>query len=59
MNLQSIQSAFLETKKYEPTSISELMNFIKTLYIKGEMTISEYRTAVMYLEASEFEKISN
>ncbi|MDR0139751.1 YppF family protein [Metabacillus idriensis] len=53
MNLQSIKTAFFEAKQYEPNSMGELLNFIKTMYIKGELSISEYRTAVMLLETSD------
>ena len=52
MNLQSIKTAFVEAKHFEPKSMSELLNFIKTMYINGELSISEYRTAVMLLETS-------
>ncbi len=53
MNLQSIKSVFFEAKQYEPSSLSELLNFIKTMYIKGDLSISEYRKAVLLLETSE------
>lgn len=50
MNLQLLQEKFFHVKQYRPSDLNELLDFSKTLYLNGDLSISEYRSTVKHLE---------
>ncbi|MDQ0161581.1 YppF family protein [Bacillus alveayuensis] len=50
MNFLSLKEKFKTEKQYEATSVHELLNYVKKLYLSNEVTISEYRQLVKLLE---------
>ncbi|GGJ60707.1 hypothetical protein GGR02_000702 [Anoxybacillus voinovskiensis] len=50
MNATELKNKFIATKNYEPTDLNELLDFARQLYLRSEMTISEYRDITRELE---------
>ena len=50
MILNELKEKFLQLKKYEPVDNNELLDFVKHLYVKNQITIIDYRNFVRELE---------
>ncbi|MCZ0754491.1 YppF family protein [Anoxybacillus sp. J5B_2022] len=50
MNATELKNKFIATKNYEPTDLNELLDFARQLYLRGEITISQYRDITRELE---------
>lgn len=51
MNIQTLQEKFFHAKQYRPSDVNELLDFSKSLYLNGTLSITDYRTAVKDLES--------
>jgi hypothetical protein len=56
MNVLELRNKFIATKNYEPIDANELLDFARKTYLRGEITISEYRNIVRDLEAQGAQK---
>ncbi|ANB55517.1 yppF-like family protein [Anoxybacillus sp. B7M1] len=50
MNTTELKGKFIAKRNYEPASINELLDFARQVYLRGELTISEYRDLTRQLE---------
>jgi hypothetical protein len=50
MNVAELKNKFIATRNYEPTDINELLDFARQVYLRGEITIAEYRDITRELE---------
>lgn len=50
MYVNELHQAFMAKKQYEPTSSNELLDFAQQQYLKGCLTLSDYKIAVRELE---------
>jgi hypothetical protein len=50
MNAAELKNKFITTRNYEPTDINELLDFARQVYLRGEITIAEYRDITRDLE---------
>jgi hypothetical protein len=52
MNAAALKSKFIALKQYEPASANDLLDFARHLYLRGDISIAEYRDAARELEAA-------
>lgn len=52
MDVKELRVKYLTVTKKEPLDELELLQFAKVSYIKGELTITEYRDIVKEMESS-------
>lgn len=52
MTLEELRVKFLDVKSYEPVNLNQLMDFLQYFYIKGEISVNNYRTLIQTLESS-------
>ncbi|PDM41028.1 MULTISPECIES: YppF family protein [unclassified Geobacillus] len=50
MNMAELKNKFIAVKDYEPTDMNELLCFTRQMYLRGEITIAQYRDLVRELE---------
>jgi hypothetical protein len=50
MNMAELKNKFIAVKNYEPADINELLDFARHMYLRGEITIAEYRDLARELE---------
>jgi hypothetical protein len=50
MNIQELQSKFIQKRNYSYENVNELMDFAKMTYIQNEISIKDYRHLVRELE---------
>ena len=52
VTLEELRIKFLDVKSYEPVNLNQLMDFLQFFYIKGEISVSNYRNLIQTLEMS-------
>jgi hypothetical protein len=52
VNVSELKMNFIAVKKYEPTDVNELLDFARQAYLRGQVTIAQYRDIVRELEAA-------
>ncbi|MFC4182784.1 YppF family protein [Saccharococcus thermophilus] len=50
MNMAELKNKFIAVKNYEPVDVNELLDFARQMYLRGEITIAEYRDLSRDLE---------
>ncbi|WP_199425914.1 YppF family protein [Thermaerobacillus caldiproteolyticus] len=50
MNIAEFKHKFIASKNYKPTDMNELLDFARQVYLRGEITIAEYRDIARELE---------
>jgi YppF-like protein len=50
MNMAELKNKFIAVKDYEPTDVNELLDFACQMYLRGEITIAQYRDLARELE---------
>ncbi|WP_110112352.1 YppF family protein [Bacillus sp. CGMCC 1.16541] len=50
MCVNELRKSFVECKKYEPEHHNELLDFAQQKYLKGNISISQYKSIVKELE---------
>ncbi|AEH47490.1 YppF family protein [Parageobacillus thermoglucosidasius] len=50
MNMAELKNKFIAVKNYEPTDVNELLDFARQTYLRGEITIAQYRDLARELE---------
>ncbi len=48
--MAELKNKFIAVKDYEPTDMNELLCFARQMYLRGEITIAQYRDLVRELE---------
>jgi hypothetical protein len=56
MNVNELRNNFIAFKQYEPEDGNELLDFAQQKYLKGEISIIEYKQLVRELELSGAQK---
>lgn len=51
MTLQELITQFIKTREDKPENDNELLDFIQQSYVKGELSIAEYRYLLRELQA--------
>ncbi|WP_404442380.1 YppF family protein [Sutcliffiella horikoshii] len=51
MVLEELRHKFISCKTYEPMEQNELMDFSRQLYLRGELTIGQFRNLIRELES--------
>lgn len=49
--LEELRHKFISCKTYEPMEHNELMDFARQLYLRGEITIGQFRNLIQELES--------
>ncbi|ADI26364.1 YppF family protein [Geobacillus sp. G4] len=50
MNVTELKHKFMAVKHCEPAEANELLDFARRLYLRGEISLAEYRDLVRELE---------
>ena len=50
MFVHELRNKFIAKKEYEPTTANELLDFARQTYIRGELSLSDYRNIIRILE---------
>lgn len=50
MGLEDLRKRFINGKCYEPMNVNELLDYARQLYLKNELTITQYRKVIKELE---------
>lgn len=58
MSINELRNNFIAFKQYEPEDGNELLDFAQQKYLKGEISIIEYKQLVRELELSGAQKPS-
>ncbi|WP_456278590.1 YppF family protein [Bacillus sp. AK128] len=53
MNLKELRNLYIAVNKKEPVDNLELLQFAKRSYVRGDLTIIEYRDIIKELEQSD------
>lgn len=48
--MAELKNKFIAVKNYEPTDVNELLDFTRQMYLRGEITIAQYRDLARELE---------
>jgi YppF-like protein len=56
MNMAELKNKFIAVKNYEPTHVNELLDFARHMYLRGEITIAQYRDLARELELAGADK---
>lgn len=48
--MAELKNKFIAVKNYEPTDMNELLDFARQVYLRGEITIAQYRDLARELE---------
>jgi hypothetical protein len=52
VNVLELKMNFISLKNYEPADVNELLDFARQIYLRGQMTIAQYRDIIRELEAA-------
>ncbi|MBA2870222.1 cell division septum initiation protein DivIVA [Anoxybacillus calidus] len=52
MNVLELKMNFISVRNYEPADVNELLDFARQAYLRGQMTIAQYRDIIRELEAA-------
>jgi hypothetical protein len=56
MNMAELKNKFTAVKNYEPADVNELLDFARRMYLRGEITIAQYRDLARELELAGADK---
>ncbi|EZP75865.1 hypothetical protein H839_11349 [Parageobacillus genomosp. 1] len=56
MNMAELKNKFIAVKNYEPAHVNELLDFARHMYLRGEITIAQYRDLARELELAGADK---
>ncbi|WP_044748100.1 YppF family protein [Bacillus alveayuensis] len=52
MNVLELKMNFISLRNYEPTDVNELLDFARQTYIRGQITLAQYRDIIRELEGA-------
>jgi hypothetical protein len=50
MNACELKMKFIAVRNYEPADVNELLDFARQAYLRGQISIAEYRDIIRELE---------